>query len=163
MSAHDGQEGDAGAARRTLTIELEELIWALNSRDSLGLGSHWLNLESGELLFLADPDAMDEAGEDPRDADNWLPVEAVESSQAFRIMEDFVDQCGDSRLARALAQALQQRKPFRRFKDMLAQHAAQREAWFAFERQAMEVIARRWCEAHGISAAWVAHQPPPSS
>jgi GrpB-like predicted nucleotidyltransferase (UPF0157 family) len=38
--------------------------------------------------------------------------------------------------------SLQQRKPFRRFKDVLAAHPVQREAWFAFERQAMEAIAR---------------------
>ena len=166
MIAHDGQEGDAGAARRTLAIDLEELVWALNSRDPLGLGSHWLNLESGELLFLANPDVLDEAGEDPRDVlqdrDNWLPVEAIESSEAFRIMEDFVDQCGDSRLAHALAQALQQRKPFRRFKDTLADHAAQREAWFAFERLAMEAIARRWCADHGISPRWIPRPRLPS-
>ena len=91
MIAHDGQEGGADAARRTLAIDLEELVWALNSRDPLGLGSHWLNLESGELLFEPDPDALDEAGEDPRDAENWLRVEAIESSAAFRIMEDFAE------------------------------------------------------------------------
>ena len=69
-------------------------------------------------------------------------------------MEDFVDQCGDDRVARALGQALQQRKPFRRFKDVLAAHPAQRETWFAFERQAMEAIARQWCEEHDISPRW---------
>jgi hypothetical protein len=78
-------------------------------------------------------------------------------------MEDFVDQCDDPRLGRALAQALQQRKPFRRLKDTLAERPAQREAWFAFERQAMETIARRWCEDNGITPTWVTHRQPPSS
>jgi Uncharacterised protein family (UPF0158) len=141
-------------AARPLAIDLEELIWALNSRDPLGEGSHWLNLESGELLYLCGFDAEDDAEEDPRDSDHWLRVEPVESSQAFEIMEDFTGQCRDARLARALAQALQQRKPFRRFKDTLAAHPEQRDAWFAFEREAMEVIARRWCEDHGISPRW---------
>jgi len=99
-------------------------------------------------------DALDEADEDPRDDERWLFIEPIESSEAFRVMEDFVDQCGDDRLARALGQALQQRKPFRRFKDVLAAHPAQREAWFSFERQAMEVIARRWCEQHDILPRW---------
>ena len=61
---------------------------------------------------------------------------------------------GARRQARALGQSLQQRKPFRRFKDALAAHPAQREAWFAFERQAMEAIAQRWCEEHDISPRW---------
>ena len=91
----------------------------LNLRDPLGQSSHWLNLESDKLLFVAEPDALDEATEDPRDDERWLRIAAIESSDAFRTMEDFFDQRGDPRLARALGQALQQRNPFRRFKDTL--------------------------------------------
>jgi hypothetical protein len=154
MSLDDTPPGCGGDAARVLTIDLEELIWALNSRDPLGESSHWLNLESGMVQSLIGLDALDEADEDPRDDDRWLCIEPIESSEAFRVMEDFVDQCGDDRLARALRQALQQRKPFRCFKDVLAAHPAQREAWFSFERQAMEVIARRWCEQHDILPRW---------
>jgi hypothetical protein len=154
MSMDGTPPGRRGDAARVLTIDLEELTWALNSRDPIGESSHWLNLESGTILFLIGPDADDEAEADPRDDDRWLFIEPIESSVAFRVMEDFVDQCDDDRLARALGQALQQRKPFRRFKDALAAHPARREAWFAFERQAMEAIARRWCEEHDISPRW---------
>jgi hypothetical protein len=163
MNPADGHEGGGGNAPRALVIDLDELCWALNARDLLGQSSHWLNLESGELLFLAEADALDEADEDPRDDERWLRIAAIEPSDAFRIMEDFVDQCDDPRLGRALAQALQQRKPFRRLKDTLAERPAQREAWFAFERQAMETIARRWCEDNGITPTWVTHRQPPSS
>jgi hypothetical protein len=152
MSLDDAPPGCGGDAARVLTIDLEELIWALNSRDPLGESSHWLNIESGTILSVIGPDA----DEDPRDDDDWLFIEPIESSEAFRVLEDFVDQCGDERLARALGQALQQRKPFRRFKDVLTAHPAQREAWFAFERQAMEAIARRWCEDHGVLPQWAA-------
>ena len=155
MSLDDTPPDHGSDDARVLTIDLEELTWALNSRDPLGECSHWLNLESGTILSLIGPDADEETDADPRDDDRWLFIEPIESSEAFRVMEDFVDQCGDDRLARALGQALQQRKPFRRFKDVLAAHLAQREAWFAFERQAMEAIARRWCEEHDISPRWV--------
>lgn len=154
--------GRRSDAARVLTLDLEELIWALNSRDPLGESRHWLNIESGTILSLIGPDADGEADGDPRDDDRRLFIEPIESSEAFRVMEDFVDQCGDDRLARALGQALQQRKPFRRFKDVLAAHPAQREAWFAFERQAMEAIARRWCEDHGISPRWAARPSRPT-
>lgn len=155
-------ESSDGAAR-SLAIDPEELIWALNSRDPFGESSHWLNVESGELLFLTGADAAAEVAEDPRDSDRWLCVEPIESSRAFEIMEDFADQCGDAHLARAFRQALLQRKPFRSFKDTLAAYPAQREAWFAFERQAMEVIARRWCEDHGIAPRWLPRPRTPSS
>jgi len=156
MSMDDTPPGHGSHDARVLTIDLEELTWALNSRDPLGESSHWLNLESGSILSLIGPDADNETDADPRDDDCWLFIEPIESSVAFRVMDDFVDQCGDERLARALGQALQQRKPFRRFKDLLAAHPAQREAWFAFERQAMEAVARRWCEDHGVSPQWAA-------
>ena len=155
MSLDDDAPNRRGDAARVLDIDLEELIWVLNSRDPLGESSHWLNIESGEILFVAGPDAADEADVDPRDDDRWLGIEPIESSEAFRVMEDFADQCGDAWLARALGQALRERKPFRRFKDVLAAHTAQREAWFAFERQAMEVIARKWCEDHDIAPRWI--------
>ena len=154
MSMEDTPPGHGSHEARVLTIDLEELTWALNSRDPLGESSHWLNLGSGSILSLIGPDVDNETDADPRDDDCWLFIEPIESSEAFRVMEDFVDQCGDERLARALGQSLQQRKPFRRFKDALAAHPAQREAWFAFERQAMEAIAQRWCEEHDISPRW---------
>ena len=154
MSMEDTPPGHGSHEARVLTIDLEELTWALNSRDPLGESSHWLNLESGSILSLIGPDVDNETDADPRDDDCWLFIEPIESSEAFRVMEDFVDQCGDERLARALGQSLQQRKPFRRFKVALAAHPAQREAWFAFERQAMEAIAQRWCEEHDISPRW---------
>ena len=154
--------GHHGDAARVLTIDLEELTWALNSRDPLGESSHWLNLESGTTLSVIGPDVVDESDEDPRDDDRWLFIEPIESSEAFRVMEDFVDQCGDDRLARPLEQALRQRKPFSRFKHALAARPPQREAWFAFERQAVEVIAQRWCEYHGISPQWAARPNRPT-
>ena len=162
MSTDGTPLGRRGDAARVLTIDLEELTWALNSRDPLGECSHWLNIESGTILSLVGPDADGEADEDPRGDDRWLFIEPIESSEAFRVMEDFVDQCGGDRLARALGQALQQRKPFRRFKDLLAAHPAQREAWFTFERQAIEAIARRWCEDHCISPRWAARPNRPT-
>jgi len=159
MSMDDTPHGHGSHDARVLTIDLEELIWALNSRDPLGESSHWLNLESGSILSLIGPDADNETDTDPLDDDRWLFIEPIESSEAFRVMEDFVDQCGDDRLARTLGQALQQRKPFRCFKDALAAHPAQSEAWFAFERQAMESVARRWCEEHRVLPQWAV---PPS-
>ena len=165
MKPTDDAPDRSDGAARPLAIDLEELIWALNSRDPLGQSSHWLNVETGELLFMVGPDAADDLedpADDPRDSEQWLHVEPIESSQAFEVMEDFATQCGDAGLARALGRALQQRKPFRRFKDTLASHPAQREAWFAFERQAMEAIARQWCQDHGLSPRWIPRPKAPT-
>ena len=52
MSKDGTPPARGGDAARVLTIDLEELTWALNSRDPLGESSHRLNLESGSILSL---------------------------------------------------------------------------------------------------------------
>ena len=52
MSTDGTPPARGGAVARVLTIDLEELTWALNSRDPLGESSHRLNLESGSILSL---------------------------------------------------------------------------------------------------------------
>lgn len=111
VSLNDSTPDRSDGTARSLSIDLKELIWALNSRDPFGERSHWLSLESGELLSFAGSDAADEVAEDPRDSNQWLCVEPIESSQALEIMEDFAEQCGNARLAGSLRQALQQRSP----------------------------------------------------
>jgi Uncharacterised protein family (UPF0158) len=158
-------DDDGTAALRPLAIDLDELTWALTSHDDFMGSSHWLNLDTGEVVFVGDPadvGALAETPEDPRDNDRYMRIEAIDSSQSFRIMEDFVVQLADRRLAQTLERALQQRKPFRHFKDELAGHPAQRQDWFAFERSALERIARRWCADCGIEPQWTTRgQPPP--
>ena len=95
--------------------------------------------------------------------ERWLGIEAINSSHAICIMEDCVDPCDDPRLGRTLVQALQQRMPFLCFKHTLADHNAQSAAWFAFERQAMEVMVHRRCKDNGITPKWLAQRRPPSS
>jgi len=105
---------------------------------------------------------LEELDRDPRDDEGFVRIDAIDSSDSFTIMAAFVDQLGDRRLAQALTWALQQHKPFRRFKDELARHPAQREAWFQFERTALERIARRWCEGFGITPRWTTRRQSPS-
>jgi hypothetical protein len=141
-------------ALRPLVIDLDDLIVALNHRDEQGLTSWWLNAATGELRYFSEDLGDDETEDDPRDDGRFVAVEPIESHVAFRVMADFVDQVSDPRLARRLADALQKRRPFRGFKDVLADHPAQREAWFAFERVAHERLARQWCEGLGIAPTW---------
>ncbi|MDZ7855841.1 UPF0158 family protein [Sphaerotilus sp.] len=146
------------AALRPLTIDLDDLAFALTWHDDYQGSSHWLNLDTGEVVFVADPGDLDSMAEDPRDDQRFVRIDAIDSWQSFRIMEDFVEQLGDAALARRLGRALAQRKPFRHFKDELARHLAQREAWFAFEHAALERLARQWCAACGVAPHWTSRR-----
>lgn len=156
MNAPDSPEGDA--ALRSLVIDLDDMAFALTWRDDSQRSSHWLNLDTGEVIFIADPGDLDSITEDPREDERFVRIDPIDSSQSFCIMEDFVEQLADTALARHLAGALEQRKPFRRFRDELAGHPAQREAWFAFEHAALERLAQRWCTGRGVAPRWTSRR-----
>jgi hypothetical protein len=159
IDPRERDEDPGRAALRPLPIDLDELIVALTWRSPmLDDSGHWLDLETGALVYVFEDVGIEDFDEDPRDNDRYIAVEPIESHRAFRIMEDFVGQLADAGLARRLDHALRQHKPFRRFKDVLADHPVQRDDWFSFEHDALERHAREWCESRGIAPQWVSPQ-----
>jgi len=145
---------------RTLDIDLDDLLLALSGHDDLMQSRYLLDLETGAVLFLSDavdlddlPSGFDE--EDPR----WIGVEPLDSSERWRWMEDFIALHTSGRLAEQLSRAIHGRKPFRHFRDVLAGHPAEREAWFAFQREGLRQAAERWCQGWQIQPRWVRLTP----
>lgn len=141
----------------TLPIDLDELTFALTFHDPYGGSSHWLDTRTGTLIFVSDGADAEDLPADLDDDPRYLRIDAIDSTHSWQIRSDFAEQLADARLARRLAAALEQRKPFRRFRDLLAEHPEQREAWFAFERIALERHARAWCEACGFTPLWTGY------
>lgn len=137
-----------------LRIDLDDLIIALTWRGELYDSRYWLDRESGELIFVSDGVPEDELPADLEDNPRYLAIDPLDSSEGFRVMEDFVAGLDDERLAARLDSALRQRKPFRNFKNVLHYHPAAREAWFAFEHAAQAEQARRWCDEQGLEVEW---------
>lgn len=69
--------------------------------------------------------------------ENCITVEPPESSESFRIMEDFVSEIDDKKLQKQLINALSHRRPFANFKHMV-EGSQSREEWFAFKRHKLE-------------------------
>ena len=68
-----------------------------------------------------------------------IEVEPRESSESFRIMEQFIGQVGDKKLSGKLVNALRNRHPFSNFKNLI-DNSEFRENWFAFKRQKLEEL-----------------------
>ena len=79
-----------------------------------------------------------------------MRIEPIESSVEYGWTEEFIGSVTDARLRQHLSQALQGRRPFRRFKDALAASGAERERWFRFHDQRVCDAAREWMAAHDI-------------
>lgn len=79
-----------------------------------------------------------------------MRIEALESSVEYGWMAEFAATVTDARLRDLLEVALDGRGAFRRFKDVLAGDAAERERWFRFRDGRVREAMREWLEDHDI-------------
>ena len=136
-----------------LTIRADELIMAFE-----GFGTemqHFFDRRTGEVLTVFEDKDEEDAKLLDADPDRFLLIEPVPSSVAYEIMCDFVDTLPEGKIPRELARALQQRRPFRRFKDVLLNYPAVREDWFRFHERAFMQIIRAWLDDYGVEATLV--------
>jgi hypothetical protein len=117
---------------------------------------NFFDRQTGEVLSLLEED-MDEEDRERLDTDpeRYLLIEPVPSSVGYEVMSDFVDTLPEGKVPRELARALQQRHPFRRFKDVLLNYPAVREDWFRFHEQAFMKIIQAWLDDYGVEATLV--------
>lgn len=136
-----------------LKINRTDFIRALTSNAENWDESWFLDNETGELWL--NNDGVDEVPDDLEDNPRYLLIEAIASHDAYQIMEDFVDELGDSPEASILQAAIDGRKPFRRFKDALLDYPELRVRWFAFEETRLNRLAEAWCDEQGIAVEWI--------
>jgi len=141
---------------KKLKINLDELLLALGGPDEM---ESFLDRTTGEILVCWDDDPEVEEIEARLAAgpeDRYEAIEPVLSRERFEVMVDFAESLPDSSIKDRLGRALQQRKPFRGFKDALFDDEAIRQRWFAFERAAEIQAAERWLALLGIEFEWEA-------
>jgi hypothetical protein len=128
-----------------LRVDAEDLIQALGSR--LDEGVFLVDLDSGEVVLSGSEEATgmpeDEEWEDP---ERFLVVHPIDSPEAFRMMEAFVEELPEGEPCRALVRALRMRGPFRAFKDTLLEFPDQCERWFRFQERRMLEYSQGWLE-----------------
>jgi len=143
-----------GANMKALTIDVQDFAMALTWNSQSYDSAHYLDTETGEVILISDGMDEDLIPPDFEDNPRYQRIEPIESREAFCIMEDFVETVQDAAMAARLATALERPKPFRRFKDVLFDAPALREAWFAFELEAHRKIGTAWCAEREVSVQW---------
>ena len=139
--------------KRTLKIDMDGLCSAMD--DSSYEHRYYLNLQTGEIVFISDymddeevGKLRDEIGENP---DRYKPIPRAESYEGYEDMADFIATVEDERLAELLEVAIDGKGAFRRFKDVLARYPDEREKWFGFKDDKTMERAIGWLERIGIS------------
>ena len=110
----------------------------------------YLNIKTGELIDIPenyeeidDEDAIEMFGdilekiEDP----DFKKIEVLESYDSFQIMKSFLDKVTNSALQSKLELALEGKKPFANFKNLL-DNSDFRESWFAHKQVELEKYVR---------------------
>lgn len=141
--------------KKVLRIDLDELCSAME--DSSYEHEHYLDLKTGEILFISD--YMDDEESDrlkdniDEEPDRYERIPRVESHEGYEDMEDFIATVEDEHLAELLEVAINGKGAFRRFKDVLARHPEERERWFRFKDERMEQRVLEWLDDIGVSLA----------
>lgn len=138
---------------KTLSIDLDDLIMALSTRYELDDPSHYLDLDSGEVIYAGE--GLEGLPADlATNAHRYAWIESVEAEPALQIMEGFIAQLADEGDRSALTAAFEDNEPFDAFTETLADLPHLRGEWFQFQLAAFTELAQQWCRAHGIDPEW---------
>ncbi len=113
----------------------------------------YLHLATGEVLRVVDGVADPQMHVRIASDGNYLRIDPVSSREQYRWMERFIPMVDDTDLRGKLAQAIDGKGAFRRFKDVLMNFADEREKWFVFRSERLRTFMEAWLGAHAIKAA----------
>ena len=95
--------------------------------------------QTGDLIFVPNTDEyfdtdtnawQDDLDKLDKNFFEYQEIEAMESSDSFRVMADFAEQLTDTNLKDKLITALSRKKPFSNFKFLIDNAGEQRQSWF---------------------------------
>src|SRR5277367_894865 len=112
----------------------------------------YLQLTTGEVLRVVDGVADPQMHVRIASDGNYLRIDPVSSREQYRWMERFIPLVEDADLRGKLAQAIDGKGAFRRFKDVLMSYATDREKWFTFRSERLRTFMEAWLAAHAITA-----------
>ncbi|KAF5434849.1 hypothetical protein C5S36_04280 [Candidatus Methanophagaceae archaeon] len=109
------------------------------------INTETLETENAPQTFIEDPEEFEMitgmTAEDMKlkylEWENYITVNPLESYEAFKIMEYFVDTVADKILQNKLIDALNRKKPFAGFNSVV-DNSDYRQKWFDFKQQQLE-------------------------
>jgi hypothetical protein len=112
----------------------------------------YLHLTTGEVLRVVDGVADPQMHVRIASDGNYLRIDPVSSREQYRWMERFIPMVDETELRGKLAQAIDGKGAFRRFKDVLMSYGPDRERWFTFRSERLRTFMEAWLNAHAIKA-----------
>ena len=140
---------------RRVPVNWDDLEMALTS--SHGEWTCYLDVRTGEVTMVLvarfgddDDGPSREEIDAGLDAGHLIHIAPLGSPVEYGWMAEFATTVRDPRLRDRLEVALDGRGAFRRFRNVLRDHPAQRDRWFAFRDERLHAAARDWLTGQGI-------------
>jgi hypothetical protein len=115
----------------------------------------FIHKENLEIISLPDETShaemeLDAWEQDMEKVDNnlnqYIRIDTLDSSDSFKIMEDFSNQVDDEKLKSRLISALNHRNPFRYFKTEIDNSGKYRQEWFDYKNSRLQQWVREQIE-----------------
>jgi hypothetical protein len=130
--------------RERFYSEVGEAISMSDSRSFINIETLEVDIHASEVYFSYG-DMEDTAQEAINNPVKFLALEHILSSDAFRVMEAFIETVKNNHLQIRLKQALERKKPFANFKAII-DDSSERQNWFDFRDDTYAAIAKEWLE-----------------
>jgi len=125
---------------KKIKLFLDPILYFME--DSSGFASqHYLDLLKGEVVS---PDVDDTIRyEDVEDDDRYFLIEPITSDHGYDIMQDFAALEQSDEIRGHLISALEGKKPFRSFKDALAEYPDVEKRFFEYKGNRLKDMLRK--------------------
>lgn len=113
---------------------------------SMGFKCYW-NKKTNQPLFIIDDESMDMDDEDlveqlqelEKNGDDYVQIDKPLPSEAFEIMKNFAESLIENlELKTKLLTALEEKKPFGAFNDVIFDYDEEADKWFEFKDNNMQ-------------------------
>lgn len=127
-----------------LTIDFEELVDAFEESDVMH--HYFIDTQKNELIYINEAVGDDcEKQLEAMENERYLMIPERFPRDNFMIMEMFIyEKIHDITIAEKFNQALERKKPFRNFKDLLFDYPNLREQWFAYHLEHLKNETINW-------------------
>ena len=134
-----------------MKVKLSEILMGIEFRNTEN--SAFLNLKTGEVVFLSDPDITgienDYDIEYYDESNDYISLPDSFDIDEYRMMRDFIRTVSDEDTAQTLSISINGSGAFRRFKDHLY-HFGIQDDWFAYRDREYKQFAMEWCKENNI-------------
>lgn len=137
---------------KAVKVDLDKLIWALESWANCDFDQFYLDKENGDV-FSADVLASKDLGrfnEVERTPDIFALIKPLEGHDISALIDDFLDRLGDSQMKDCLEETMLRRGTLADFKGALSEFPETESKWEKFHKAALQKIAKSWLQEHNI-------------